>query len=102
MGRAANYYNMDVLALDQLKALVAGAVPGAQLTVVPNDTSANQPSLLVDSAHAVVVASFLRDDSGLRLDYCSNVTGVDWPEAELTGKIRSGKSWTAWRRRSKK
>jgi len=42
----------------------------------------------VDTAHAVAVAKFLRNDSGLRLDFCSNVTGVDWPEAELTEKIK--------------
>jgi len=30
----------------------------------------------------------VRDDAELRLDYCSNATGVDWPEAELTEKIK--------------
>ena len=25
----------------------------------------------------------LRDDPGLKLDQCSNVTGVDWPEKEI-------------------
>jgi NADH-quinone oxidoreductase subunit C len=34
--------------------------------------------LLVDPAHAFAVARFLRDDPQLRLDYASNVTGVDW------------------------
>ena len=36
----------------------------------------------------LAVAKFLRDDPQLRLDYCSNVTGVDWPEKELTEKIK--------------
>ena len=31
---------------------------------------------------------FLRDDPALRLDYCSNVTGIDWPEAELKVKVK--------------
>jgi NADH-quinone oxidoreductase subunit C len=34
------------------------------------------------------VAKFLRDDAELKLDFCSNATGVDWPEAELTEKIK--------------
>jgi len=44
--------------------------------------------LLVDTAHVLAVAKFLRDDPQLRLDYCSNVTGVDWPETEITEKIK--------------
>ena len=34
------------------------------------------------------VAKFLRDDAQLKLDYCSNVTGVDWPDKEITEKIK--------------
>jgi NADH-quinone oxidoreductase subunit C len=34
------------------------------------------------------VATFLRDDPQLRLDYCSNATGVDWPEAVVKTKIK--------------
>jgi len=44
--------------------------------------------LLVDTAHVLAVAKFLRDDTQLRLDFCSNVTGVDWPEAEIAEKIK--------------
>lgn len=64
--------------LDELKARIEAAVPGARIEIIPNDSPANQPSLLVDSAHGVEVARFLRDTSELRLDYASNVTGVDW------------------------
>ena len=74
--------------LEQIKARLEAAVPGAQLQIIPNDSPANQPSLLVDAAHAVAVAKFLRDDLELRLDYCSNVTGVDWLDAELTEKVK--------------
>jgi NADH-quinone oxidoreductase subunit C len=42
----------------------------------------------VDNEHALAAAIFLRDDPALRLDFASNVTGVDWPEAELTEKIK--------------
>ena len=38
--------------------------------------------------HVLAVAKFLRDDPQLRLDYCSNVTGVDWPEKEIIEKIK--------------
>ncbi len=63
---------------DQIKARAEAAVPGAQLTLVRNDSPCAQHSLLVDTANAFAVAQFLRDDPQLRLDYCSNVTGVDW------------------------
>ena len=78
--------NMETL--DQIKVRLEAAVPGVQLRIIPNDSPANQPSLLVDATHALAVAKFLRDDSELRLDYCSNVTGVDWLDAELTEKVK--------------
>lgn len=73
-------YNFAVETLDEIKARLEAAVPGAQLQVVPNDSLANQPSLLVDAAHASAAARFLRDDPRLRLDHASNVTGIDWPD----------------------
>lgn len=63
-------------------------MPGATLEIIANDSPSAQHSLLVDREHALVVARFLRDDAELKLDYCSNVTGVDWPAAELTEKIK--------------
>ncbi|MBI3416584.1 MAG: NADH-quinone oxidoreductase subunit C [Verrucomicrobia bacterium] len=74
--------------LEQIKARIESAVAGARLAIIPNESPANQPSLLIDSAHALAIAKFLRDDSQLRLDHCSNVTGVDWLDAELTEKIK--------------
>ena len=74
--------------LEQIKARLEAAIPGARLEMVANGALPTQPSLLVDHASAVAVATFLRDDAELRLDYCSNATGVDWPEAELTEKIK--------------
>jgi len=78
----------SMLSLAELQVRLTAAVPGVQSAIIPNDTPANQPSLLVDNAHAFAVAKFLRDDPELRLDHCSNVTGIDWPEAELTEKIK--------------
>ena len=73
-------YNRAVETLEEIKARIEAAVPGAMLQLVANDSPANQPSLAVDPAHALAVAVFLRDDATLRLDFASNVTGVDWPE----------------------
>jgi NADH-quinone oxidoreductase subunit C len=72
--------------LEQTRSQVEAAVPGASLEIVPNESPANQRSLLVDNAHALAVARFLRDDPALRLDYASNVTGIDWLDAVVQEK----------------
>ncbi len=64
--------------LEQIKVRVEAAIPGAKIELVPNPGPANQPSLLIDNEDAPAIAKFLRDDPTLRLDFCSNVTGVDW------------------------
>jgi NADH-quinone oxidoreductase subunit C len=75
-------------ALEQIKARAEAAVPGAKIEIVPNPGPANQPSLLIDNEHALSVARFLRDDPALRLDHCSNVTGVDWLDRKITKKVK--------------
>jgi NADH-quinone oxidoreductase subunit C len=74
--------------LEQIKARIETAVPGAVVSIIANDCPSAQHSLLVDNAHAFAVAQFLRDDSQLRLDYCSNATGVDWLDLETTEKVK--------------
>ncbi len=74
--------------LEQIQSRIAAAVSGARLEIVPNESPSGQRSLLVDKEHALAVAEFLRNDPELRLDYCSNATGVDWPETEVTEKIK--------------
>jgi len=74
--------------LEEIKARVEGAISGASVTIVPNPGPANQPSLLLDHAHAQAIALFLRDDPTLRLDYCSNVTGVDWLDRTVKKKVK--------------
>ncbi len=64
--------------LEQIRARIAAAIPDAKIEIVPAPSPANQPSLLIDNDHAVAVARFLRTDPALLLDFCSNVTGVDW------------------------
>ena len=68
--------------LPQLLARIQAAVPGAQAQPGPGG------SFYVDVAHAVAVAHFLRDDPQLRLDYASNVTGVDWLDLVTKEKVK--------------
>lgn len=76
--------------IEQIKIRLEAGVPGAQVTIVPNSGPASQPSLLLDNEHAVAIAQLLRDDTELGLDFCSNVTGVDWPERTVkkTAKVK--------------
>jgi NADH-quinone oxidoreductase subunit C len=76
--------------LEQIKARVEAAVPGEKIHIVVNPGPANQSSLLIDNEHAPAIAKFLRDDPTLRLDFCSNVTGVDWLDrvAKKTVKVK--------------
>jgi len=74
--------------LEEIKLRAEAAVPGAQIRVIPNPSPANQPSLLLDNERASAVATFLRDDPILRLDYCSNVTGVDWLDRKVKKTIK--------------
>jgi NADH-quinone oxidoreductase subunit C len=74
--------------LDEIKARAESAASGTKIEIVPNPGPANQPSLLLDHEHARAVAKFLRDDPALRLDHCSNVTGVDWLDRKVTKKVK--------------
>jgi len=74
--------------LEQIKARIEGEVPGAKVEVIANDSPSGQRSLLIDAGYAVGIAKFLRDDSQLRLDYASNVTGVDWLDTVLKEKVK--------------
>jgi NADH-quinone oxidoreductase subunit C len=77
-----------MIALEQIKALIEAAVPSARLEIIPNASPSGQRSLLADNEHAPAVAKFLRDDPQLRLDFASNVTGVDWLDAEIAEKAK--------------
>jgi len=74
--------------LEQIKVRIEAEVPGAKPEVVANDSPSGQRSLLIDGQHAVLIARFLRDDARLRLDYASNVTGVDWLDTVLKEKVK--------------
>jgi NADH-quinone oxidoreductase subunit C len=77
-----------VESLEQIKPRIEAAIPGAKLTIIPNPGPANQPSLLLDNEHAPAIARFLRDDPTLRLDYCSNATGVDWLDRTVKKTVK--------------
>src|SRR5438477_11579049 len=74
--------------LEQIKARIEAAVSGASIAIIPNSSPANQPSLLLDNEHASAVAKFLQDDPTWRVDYCSNVTGVDWLDRKVKKTIK--------------
>jgi NADH-quinone oxidoreductase subunit C len=74
--------------LEQIKARLEKAMPMTKLDILANECPAGDRSLLVDPAAAVAVARFLRDDAQLKLDYCSNVTGIDWPPATIKSKVK--------------
>jgi NADH-quinone oxidoreductase subunit C len=77
------------MTLEEIKSEIETNVHGCQLEIIPNPSPSAQHSLLVDATHAFAVASFLRDSSAMQLDYCSNVTGVDWPVKEVSTKIKT-------------
>ncbi|OAM88210.1 NADH-quinone oxidoreductase subunit C [Termitidicoccus mucosus] len=75
--------------LEQLRDRLIAAFPAPDaVTLVTNPGPAAQHSLLLAHAHAREIARFLRDDPALRLDFCSNVSGVDWPDKEITETVK--------------
>lgn len=74
--------------VEEIKAAIEAAVPGAAVEILHNPGSSGQHSLVLGQKWAVEVATFLRDDPELALDYLSNVSGVDWPDREIAEKVK--------------
>jgi len=74
--------------LESIKSRIEAAVTGASLEILTNTASCAEHSLVLDRDHGRAVAEFLRDDAELLLDFCSNATGVDWPERTEVEKIK--------------
>ena len=74
--------------MEEIKAAIEAAVPGAGVEFVPNPSVSAQHSLRLSPESAVAVATFLRDDSELAFDFLSNVSGVDWPDKEIAEKVK--------------
>jgi NADH-quinone oxidoreductase subunit C len=79
----------NVESLEQIKTRIEAAIPSTRLEIVPNGSPSGQNSILVDNEHALGVANFLKNEPQLRLDYASNVTGIDWPESVIKEKRRT-------------
>jgi len=80
--------------VEEIRAAIEAAVPGAGVTIVPNPGPAAQHSLLLAKETAVAVAKFLHNDPELAFDFCSNVTGVDWLDKEIAEKVKVTKTVT--------
>ena len=78
----------EIPSAEQVKVAIEAAVPGCRVQLLANNSPSAQHSLNLDHEHAVEVARFLRDDPALRLDYCSNATGVDWLDSETSEKVK--------------
>ena len=75
--------------LESLKPEIEANVPGCRLEIISNPSPSAQHSLLINAEHALAIATFLHDAPHLRFDYCSNVTGIDWPApAPAPGKAK--------------
>lgn len=74
--------------LEKIKTDVEAAIPGCRLEIIHNGSPSGQHSLLLEAEHVLEVARYLHDDPELSLDYCSNVTGVDWPGTEISETVK--------------
>ncbi len=74
--------------VEEIKAAIEAAVPGAGVEFVLNPGPAAEHSLRLAPASALAVATFLRDDADLAFDFLSNVSGVDWPDKEIAEKVK--------------
>jgi len=74
--------------LEKVKADIEAAIPGCRLEIIANGSPSGQHSLLVATECGLEVAKFLRDSPEWRFDYCSNVTGVDWLDSEISEKVK--------------
>ena len=79
------------MTLETIKSEIEANISGCVLEIVANPSPSGQHSLLIDPAHAIAVGTFLRDAENLRFDYCSNVTGIDWPSKEISEKVKMKK-----------
>ena len=80
--------------VEEIKAAIEAAVPGAKVEVILNPGPAAEHSLLLSHAQAIDIATFLRDDPAFKFDFLSNLSGVDWLDKEITQKVKVTKPVT--------
>ena len=73
---------------DEILSAIKAALPGTSVGLVLNPSPSAQHSLLVAPPDALAVSVFLRDHAEFTLDYCSNATGIDWPDKEISEKVK--------------
>jgi NADH-quinone oxidoreductase subunit C len=73
---------------EEIKFEIEAQLPGSKVDLVVNPGLSGQHSLRIDHEHARAAAELLREHRELRLDFCSNVTGVDWPDKEVSEKVK--------------
>jgi NADH-quinone oxidoreductase subunit C len=74
--------------VEEIKTAIEAAVPGAGVEFVTNPSPSAQHSLRLAPERAAEIARFLRDDPELAFDFCSNVTGVDWLDKQISEKVK--------------
>jgi NADH-quinone oxidoreductase subunit C len=74
--------------LEQIKARLESGVPASKIEIMQNASPSQQHSLKIDNEHARDVAKWLRDDPALHLDFCSNVTGIDWLDRSVKKTVK--------------
>lgn len=77
--------SQGMMSLDEISDRLRAGLPGCEVDVVKNGSPSAQDSLLIDRRHGLSAARLLRDE--LQLDFCSNVTAVDWLDREMTERI---------------
>jgi NADH-quinone oxidoreductase subunit C len=80
------------MTLEEIRSRLEAEISGCHAEIVVNGSPSAQNSLLIDRQHGLQTAMFLRDHPELQLDFCSNVTAVDWPDREKTEKIKVKKN----------
>lgn len=77
--------NIDMVAIEQgLKQ----ALPNVDVVCLKNAGPSGQDSFLVAGKDLVAVMTYFRD--GLKFDYLSNVSGVDWVDPSVASKVMVG------------
>ncbi len=82
------------MTVEEIQAMIEAAVPDAGVEIVSNPSVSGQHSLRLAPGCAPAVSKFLRDDAELKLDFLSNVTGVDWPDKEVSEKVKVARTVT--------
>ena len=73
--------------LETLQAELTAAL-ACSLELVPNPAVPAQSSLRAPPNQALTLARWLRDTPDWQFDFCSNVTGIDWPDRTEKIKVK--------------